>query len=163
MNAPNKAFAAEKLYALIDASGIQRLTLFLELLDHLGSIQNMELLASNSYQAPLNTISEERILKVCRYVHDHFQEPIELKEIARLANMNPSSFCRFFKKSTGQTLFDYINDLRIGKACNLLLAQREKPIAQIAYEAGFNSQTLFNRTFMQSKAMTPSAFRRVIG
>ena len=153
--------AAVMLYNLIEAEGFDRFALCIKLLNYLGEEAEFELLASNAYNPPLNDITEERILKVCRYVHDHFMHPIKLGTIAELANMNPTSFCRFFKKSTGQTFFEYINDLRIGKACNLLLDKKVRSISEIAFNSGFNSQTLFNRIFLKKKGMTPSNFRNL--
>ena len=152
--------AANMLFQLIDAKGFERFTLFFSLLDFLGQISTYNLLASNAYLPPLNHTSEERILNVCRYIHDNFMHSIQLADIAKIANMNPTSFCRFFRKSTGQSLFEYINDLRVGKACNLLLDKRNFSISSIAYESGFKSQTLFNRIFFRKKNTTPSDFRK---
>lgn len=152
--------AADLLFQLIDADGFERFRLFLSLLDYLGQIPNFELLASNAYMPKLDHTTEERILNVCRYVHDHFMESIQLNTVAEIACMNPASFCRFFKKSTGESLFEYINDLRIGKACNLLMDKQNKSISYIAHQSGFTSQTLFNRIFMKKKGMTPTNFRK---
>ncbi len=145
---------------LINAKGFDRFELFFRLLNLLGASQDFELLASKAYVPPLNLAAEERILKVCRFVHDHFTGPVVLVEVARLANMKPTSFCRFFKKSTGQSLSEYIKDLRIAKACHLLLAETSMSISQVAFESGFQSQTLFNRVFIQKKGITPSSFRK---
>ena len=153
--------AAQLLYQLIDATGLDRLLLFLTLLDYLGSTSTLIPLASKAYLPTLNESTEERILNVCRYVHKKFTDPIKLETVAQIANMNPTSFCRFFKKSTGQTFSNYLNDLRIGKACNLLLDQRNFSIAEVAYQSGFNSQTLFNRIFFKKKQLTPRDFRKL--
>jgi len=151
--------ARSLLIQLIEAESVQKLTTFLELLHHLGSILDHPTLASKAYAPPQNRTTEDRILKVCRFVHDHFREQIRLDDVAKLANMNPTSFCRFFKKSTGQSLSDYINDLRIGKASNLLLDQRNLTVSEVAYQCGFNSQTLFNRLFKKKKQVNPTEFR----
>ena len=149
------------LYQLIDAAGFERLHLFLELLNYLGTMPTFVTLASKAYIPPLNDSAEERILNVCRYVHKEFTNPIQLKTVAQIANMNPTSFCRFFKKSTGQSFSNYLNDLRIGKACNLLLDDRNFSVSEIAFQSGFNSQTLFNRIFLKKKQITPSTFRKL--
>ena len=157
-----KERATSLLYQLIDAKGFERFSLFMSLLNFLGEEEEFTLLASNAYIPPLNNATEERILNVCRYVHNEFTNPIKLETIARIANMNPTSFCRFFRKSTGQSFSSYVNDLRIAKACNLLLDKRKLNISEIAYQSGFNSQTLFNRIFFKKKSMTPSTFRKKI-
>lgn len=153
--------AAEMLYDLIVAEGFERLSIFFTLLNYLGEEPNFKHPASYAYVAPLNNTTEERILKVCRYVHENFMNQIKLETAAQLANMNSSAFCRFFRKSTGQSFFEYTNELRIGKACNLLLDKNDLTISEIAFRSGFNSQTLFNRTFLKKKAMTPSQFRQI--
>ena len=158
----SSAKAAEVLYQLIDATGFERFSKFFSLLNYLGETTSFKQLASNAYIPPLNNTTEERILRVCRHVHENFMGAIKLETIAKIANMNPTSFCRFFRKSTGQTLSEYVNDLRIGKACNLLLDKRNLSISEIAYQSGFNSQTLFNRTFLEKKGMTPSGFKKVM-
>ena len=162
INENRKEQASLILYQLLEAEGFDRFSIFFKLLDFLGGVETYQPLASISYIPPLNSATEARILKVCTYVHEEFTQPIKLETIARLANMNPTSFCRFFRKSTGQSFSAYINDLRIGKACNLLLNQRNLSMSEIAYRSGFNSQTLFNRIFLKKKKMTPSAFRKVI-
>ena len=151
---------APYLFQLIEKTGFERFTIFFELLNLLGNCDEYELLASTSYTAPLNDKTEERILRVCRFIHEHFTEPLSLEQVAKIAHMNASAFCRFFKKNTGQSIFEYINDLRINKACNLLLAKKNLNISDIAYQAGFNSQTLFNRVFLRKRSMTPSEFRK---
>ena len=153
--------AANLLYQMIDAEGMERFGLFLTLLNLIGAAENFETLASMAYTPPLNNTTEERILDVCRHIHAHFMHPVRLETIAGIANMNTTSFCRFFKKSTGMSLSEYVNDLRIGKACNLLLDRRKLSMTEVAHQSGFNSQTQFNRLFQRKKQMTPSQFRQV--
>ncbi|MCI4667985.1 MAG: AraC family transcriptional regulator [Bacteroidia bacterium] len=155
--------ASKLLLEMLGAREFDRYRLFLTLLDYLGREQEFKLLASQAYITPLNHATEKRILDVCRFVHEQFMNPIKLDQVAQLASMNPTSFCRFFKKSTGQSLSDYINDLRIGKACNLLMDKRKLSMSDIAFLSGFQSQTLFNRIFLKKKGMTPSSFRKAMG
>ena len=152
---------SEMIYRMIDAEGFTRFSLLFELLNQIGASEEKNRLASNAYHAPLNNSSEVRIQRVCQYIHEQFMNPIKLETIAEIANMNATSFCRFFKKSTGHSFFEYMNDLRIGKACNLLLDSRNYSISEIAFRSGFKSQTLFNRIFLRKKNMTPSNFRKL--
>lgn len=152
--------AAQILLGMPDQDGFERFQSLLSLLHLLGKDEAPSLLASKGFTPSLQVKSEKRILTVCQYIHNHFTEPISLDKMAEMAHMNPASFCRFFKKMTGQTLIEYVNDLKIGKACNLLISDQNKSIADIAFIAGFNSQTLFNRKFLKKKGMTPGAFRK---
>jgi AraC-like DNA-binding protein/mannose-6-phosphate isomerase-like protein (cupin superfamily) len=149
----------DDLNALTDLEGFARLHQLMHILHRMSNAQQTQLLASKLYTPMLGQESEDRILNVCRYVHEHFTKPIRLKEIAQLANMNEAAFCRFFKKMTGQSLMHYVNDLRIGKACNMLM-QEDKTISEVAYISGFNSQTHFNRSFLKRKGIRPSEFQK---
>ena len=144
---------------MLDATGFERFHLLLSLLQRLGNSGEFHPLASQLYTPTIGKGSEERILNVCRYIHDHFTEPVELEMVAGIANMNASAFCRFFKKFTGKTLLEYVNDLRIGKACNMLMEEKLS-ISEIAFISGFNNLTHFNRSFLKRKGTTPSSYRK---
>ena len=150
----------ELMFDLVEAEGFEKFRLFVTLLDRLGQEDEFTQLASVAYSAPRNDSSENRLQQVCAYIHDNFTETIRLDDIATIANLNASSFCRFFKKSTGQTFSEYVTDLRIGKATNLLLAESTMSVSEIAFKCGFNSQTLFNRAFKRSRGTTPLAYRK---
>ena len=158
---PSLDQASTYLNQLLHTNGFERYQLFLSLMNYLGQQSQYTLLASPAYIPPSDTATKERITRVCQYIHSHYQESISLETLAQLTHMNPTSFCRFFRKSTGQTLSAYICDLRIGKACNLLLENAEMNIADIGFISGFPSQTLFNRTFRKKKGMTPRDFRKL--
>jgi AraC-like DNA-binding protein len=102
-----------------------------------------------------------RINKVCLYIQNNFYTKISLKEVADLIFLTESNFCKFFKKATGKTYSDYLNELRINEACRLLV-QTEKSINQISFECGFESLSYFNRVFLSKKEMTPSKYRKSI-
>ena len=61
---------------------------------------------------------------------------------------------------TGKTFSDYVNDIRIAKVCNDLLAT-DKQIATIAFENGFETLTYFNRIFLNKKNIRPSNYRKI--
>jgi AraC-like DNA-binding protein len=89
----------------------------------------------------------------------HFHEAINLKQVADLIYMSESNFCKFFKKATGTTFSDYVNDLRITEACHMLL-YTDETISHIANACGFESLSYFNRVFLKKKKHTPSEFRK---
>lgn len=154
------AEAGPLLEGLTEQDGLIGLQTLLALFRALSEDDKTQLLASSGYRPTLNEMTEDRLRRVCQYLHDHFTEVVRLDTLASLANMNNSAFCRFFSRTTGQTVTDYLNDLRIGKACNLLINEPTFTISQVAHTAGYGSQTLFNRCFRKKKGLTPSAFRR---
>jgi AraC-like DNA-binding protein len=59
--------------------------------------------------------------------------------VANQIYLTESNFCKFFKKATGKTYSDYLNEIRINEATRLLL-QTDKTISQISFECGFETQ-----------------------
>ena len=77
----------------------------------------------------------------------------------RELGMSESRFSRFFRRATGNTFTDFVNRLRINRACQLLM-ETDRYIANICYDVGFNNVANFNRRFLEIKGMTPREFRR---
>jgi len=73
--------------------------------------------------------------------------------------MGESAFSRFFSKSTGLTFTNYVNRLRVNRACQLLM-ERDSYVSSVCYAVGFNNVANFNRRFLEVKGMTPTQFRR---
>ena len=95
---------------------------------------------------------------VSQLTHDVAQ-PITLADVATQVGMTESRFSRFFRKATGNTFVDFVNRVRINRACQLLM-ESDRYITHICYEVGFNNVANFNRRFLEIKGMTPSEFRR---
>lgn len=100
----------------------------------------------------------KRLEDVFSYTLSNYQRPITIDEIADIANMNKSSFCRYFKQHTRKSYIDFLNEYRIQKAC-VLLANPDKSIANVAFEIGFTNLSNFNRQFKRLKGVTPREFR----
>ena len=79
--------------------------------------------------------------------------------LARRASLSVAAFSRFFKLRTGKTLPQYVNELRIGRACRLLADERLK-VTQVALECGFTNLANFNRRFRDITRLTPREYRR---
>ena len=150
---------AGKMLAIRKAAGLQRIQEFLSILDLLARTKEYRLLAGEGFLETSAGWRDERISRACRYVFDHLGDSLSLKDIARAASMSPGSFCRFFRKMTGQTLFSFINRIRIGHACALLI-DGALNISEAGYASGFNNLSNFNRRFRQIKGMNPRQFRR---
>jgi AraC-like DNA-binding protein len=73
--------------------------------------------------------------------------------------MSESYFSRFFRKATGNRFSDFVNRIRISKACELL-AHSDQYITTICYDVGFNNVANFNRRFFDHKQVTPSDYRK---
>jgi len=103
-------------------------------------------------------IYSQKTQLVLNYLSDHYLENIHIKDIAQQFGLSKTGFCNFFKAQTGITFTNYLNTLRISKACELLMIT-DKNITEIAYEIGYENLAYFNRRFKYIKGTTPTAFR----
>lgn len=101
----------------------------------------------------------ERLNRVMAYLMEHFTEPVSLAAVADLASMNPAAFCRYFRTQTGQTLTQFVTDLRLRYACELL-TKRDDPVALVSEQVGFGNVSHFVQLFRKARHQTPAAFRR---
>ena len=84
--------------------------------------------------------------------------PLLASTAAAELGMSESRFSRFFRRATGNTFTDFVNLVRVNRACQLLM-ETDRQVTRICYEVGFNNVANFNRRFREIKGMTPSEFR----
>jgi AraC-like DNA-binding protein len=148
---------ADEIKRLPDTKGVEKITGLISILQKLTE-QKPKKLTSEYFNAVRGRENEKRINVICRYVQKHSSENIELERAAELVHLSRSAFCKFFKRVTGKTFTDYVNDIRIGNACQLLI-ESDKLVSEIAYEIGFQNLAYFNRVFIKKKQATPRQFR----
>ena len=144
--------------ALPSKTGIDKISVFLQIL-HLLSTLESRTLASSFYQPLKGAENEKRINTVCQYIQKHSTEPLTIQRAASIIHLTPSAFCKFFKRITGKTFSDYVNDIRIANVCRDLIAT-DKQVSTIAFENGFDTLTYFNRIFLKKKGIKPSNYRK---
>ena len=147
-----------KIIEITETNGVDRILKLISILDILSKKQ-IKLIAPNTFHNVVSKKSEVRINKVCLFIQNNFQNKIYLKEVADLIYLTESNFCKFFKKATGKTYSDYVNEIRINEASRLLI-QSDKTISQISFECGFETLSYFNRVFLNKKGITPSVYRK---
>lgn len=143
---------------LVDHTGSKRVILLLQILEELSATGEYGLLSSAGYWDNLNDNDATRMSSIYEYIIENFTGEIVLDEIAIQAHISPSAFCRYFKARTKRTLKEFVNDLRINYACQLL-EENQHSITQICFEAGFNNISNFNRRFKEIKGITPQQYR----
>lgn len=94
------------------------------------------------------------------YIYGHYREKIYLNDIADTLGISSSYLSRLFKKETGISLQDFINDVRVEKAVNLLVYSEES-LAKIAEYVNFPTQSYFGKMFKQKLQMTPKQYREL--
>ncbi|MDF7825384.1 AraC family transcriptional regulator [Pontiellaceae bacterium B12227] len=97
--------------------------------------------------------------KTLNHIHDHFEEPLSLQDMAAMSGASETYFCRLFKHETGMTFLNYVNSLRIEQACVLLRDTCDNAL-DICYQVGFNDYTHFGRQFKKNTGMSPADFRK---
>ncbi|OEF27751.1 AraC family transcriptional regulator [Vibrio rumoiensis] len=148
----------ESFTSLAEASVRERLIILLSILDALLE-QPMEMLASYHFQTDVVDNDHQDVLNHILFdVHQNFSQLLTLEMMASRANMSVSTFVRFFKRHMKQSFNQYLTQIRLGHACQLLI-RSQKPITFIAEESGFHNQSNFNRLFKKYKGMTPAKFR----
>jgi YesN/AraC family two-component response regulator len=157
-NAGNTHEIKKLIIELPAKNGMEKMTHFLLILDALSKLKS-NALASSYYQPLKGVENEKRINTVCQYIQKHSTEILTIHTAASLIHLTPSAFCKFFKRITGKTFSDYVNDIRIANVCKDLLAT-DKQVAEIAYENGFETLTYFNRVFLKKKGIKPSNYRK---
>jgi len=150
---------SEKLLAIVNADGIDRLIIFLEILKALGSRKEMQPLTKPIIQRNIKSYDGNRLNKVIEFTFNEFQRSITLKEVSALANLTPEAFCKYFKTRTRKTYINFLNEIRINHACRLLT--EDKSIAAICYDCGFTNVSNFNRIFKKIKQVSPGEWRKV--
>ena len=151
------ALMLQKMYA---EKGLKRYLLLIELLNFLGQTEFLPI-ASPGYANALNNHIEDRMVKVYEFSTLSYNRKISLNEVAAVAGMNATAFCRYFRKKAGKTFAEFINELRISYACKLL-RHGNQTIEFVCFETGFNNISNFNRQFKAKIGKTPSLYREFV-
>jgi AraC-like DNA-binding protein len=144
---------------LARATGLQRVILLLSILDQVSRSRDMHPLSSAKFLPELQAGDQDRMSRVLGHIHARLMDDIARDEVAARAGLSPGAFSRFFKTRTGKTLPQYVNELRIGRACSRL-AETDSKISDIALDCGFDNLSGFNRQFARVMGMTPKHYRR---
>jgi len=154
-----REIVAEKMRRLPDATGLERITALLSILAALARSKELRPIASPGFLPVLESTDQDRMQRVCNYINSHLTETIDRARVAREAHLSEGACSRFFKLRTGKTLPQYVNELRVGRACRML-AEEEGKITGIALECGFTNLANFNRRFREITRLTPRDYRR---
>lgn len=137
--------------------GITRINILFSILQSIADSSNQEYLSSQAFLDSIHENTDNKMYWVYKFIMDNFRERICQEQLAKDLNMTTSSFSRFFKKRTHKSFVNYVNEIRIGYACKLLLFD-DQNISGAAYESGFENISNFNKQFLKIKGCTPSAY-----
>ena len=144
---------------LIELNGFKSILQLLKIIDFISTTKEYQLLASPGYTNTLRQADTERMYTVYAYVMQHFKQKIALTDLAKLTNMTPTSFSRYFKVHANKSFSQFMSEIRIGHACKLLIEKRMN-VSQACYESGFQTLSNFNKQFKAIMHRTPMEFKK---
>ena len=139
--------------------GMQRFAAFCDFLADLAQCTDYRLLSNVQMQGEDDDTALEQINAIVDRIAGDASKPLSAGDVAAELGMSESRFSRFFRRATGNTFTDFVNRLRITRACQLLM-ETDRYISNVCYDCGFNNVANFNRRFLEIKGMTPKEFRR---
>jgi len=110
------------------------------------------------YQAKSNIYRKE-VLRITEILQENVENKITLDRLAQEVNMNVNYLCRVFKQDTGRSIVQYMNELKINKAIELLKLPDTR-IKEVASQVGIDDPFYFNRVFKKIVGLSPSDFRK---
>jgi AraC-like DNA-binding protein len=149
----------EKLKSMLKMDTSESAITLLYLLDYMSKLPNLQVLSSPTFNDDYEIKESNRMGAVHQYVLENCKNNIDLNHVASIACLSPSAFCRYFKKYTRKTFSEFIIDLRINYACQLI-KKNKLNITQISLDSGFNNISYFNRKFKEVLKMTPLEYHR---
>lgn len=148
----------EKIVALQHKTALQKIAGLLEIFDILSNSTEIMTIADFFFEHQYNQSETARFQKIFSYLIENFKEEITLEQIANIADLSPTSFCRYFKNITKKTFVEVLIEFRLQYACQLL-NKTDLPIQQVAFESGFGDVPYFNKLFKKHKNLTPKEWR----
>lgn len=148
----------ERLYNLDKEEGITQYLELLSILASLAESEEYELLHPTVYKNKFTEKEQSRLRKIHEYIDKHYQQKIKLEEVASISNLSKEAFCRYFKKNTGSTFVDFLNQYRVTQAKRILMSG--KTVSDACFSCGFESLSYFNRVFKKLTDQKPSFFRK---
>ncbi|GAA4268659.1 AraC family transcriptional regulator [Hyunsoonleella aestuarii] len=157
-----KKIIGPKIDNLTEYAGLERVLKFLEILNFLSHTDDYSLLNADGFAFEADAQDSAKIATIIKHVNTNFQSHISLDEIADKVSMTVPAFCRYFKKATGKTFTQVVNEYRVVHATKLLSEESQMSITDICFECGFNNFSHFNKTFNEITGKSASNYRKEI-
>lgn len=139
---------------------------FKSLMQHISSCKNpvdsamtLGFLLQKLSHCTADTSYDNRISMIIKYINQNFATIASIEQIADHLHISKHYLCRLFKNSTGVTLIDYINTIRVKNACDFL-ENSDKDILEISELCGFNSSAYFSNVFKKMMQESPLQYRK---
>ncbi|TFF38907.1 AraC family transcriptional regulator [Mucilaginibacter psychrotolerans] len=155
----NQQAIGELVEKILSADGARKIILLMEALLAIGDCKDVVQLASLGFSHNFQEPEKDRIHDIYNYSIANFRKKISLEEIAAIANISPKSFCKYFKLRSRKTYSRFINEIRIGHACKLLIEDKLH-VKEICYQSGFYNFASFHKYFKQITGKSPLTYQK---
>lgn len=152
----------EHLKKIIEIAVKREYTYELLIKAHLYAVFSLLLRHAKSESVQDLTYRYDRLKDVIQYIQLNYSRQIHISELSKIAGMSEGHFCRYFKKIVAKTPIEYLNYVRVARACDLL-RNTDRKILDIAMEVGFNNFSYFIDRFKKYMKITPAEYRRKYG
>jgi AraC-like DNA-binding protein len=105
----------------------------------------------------LNLETNNPVYKAVKYMHENCMSPISISQISSDLNMSDANFCQYFKKITGVTPKEYLTNLKLSKAKDMI---RNASVTETAFELGYENISHFIALFKNKYGITPKQYKK---
>ena len=160
IDVPLMVEAMEQLFRELNTPGFSS-DLMVESLGHVLLIEIGRYLKSKAIEAPtqVKRLSPRHLERLQEYIEQSCAQRLSIRDMAKACDLSGEYLRHAFKGSVGQSLSDYVSEIRIGRAKSLL-AERKRSLKQIAHLVGFASAKSFSSAFRRVTGMTPKAYQK---
>lgn len=117
------------------------------------------LIGKNTAPSNYDIVPTQEVSYIKDYIDTHFTQSIDIKALSEQVYLSPNYLRKKFSETYGTTIQKYIIDMRLGMVKKLLLTTN-KPLSEIAYCSGFNSQSHMNVMFRSVFGLTPLEYKK---
>lgn len=150
-------YVRNQLYQMQHDSPPQRLMRLLDVLIVLSNCKRLTNVLTREFTVN-NKKDAARIDLVFQYIMKNFRNQIYVEEIASKLNMSIGAFSRYFRHHTRKTFSNYVTEIRISHACQMLIEDMHS-VSEIGYHTGFENQSNFYRHFKRFTGVTPKEYK----
>ena len=148
----------EEIYTLyFEANALADVYVYMKILSFLTRIKEYQL---SKFRSDDSEKYSETIHRIFGYIEQNYMYDITLEDLAGIAGYSSCHFSRIFKKYSGTTFINFLNNRRIS-AAELLLLEENASVTDASARVGFSSLTTFNRVFKEINGCTPSEFKKL--
>ncbi len=147
----------EEIFKKMSTENIFRKTMYKKMTDIYLMEFFIELIRISEFGKKHHSKSKQEINNICRIMHEEYRNPRNVSQYAKMCHLSVSRFHHIFKECTDKSPIEYINDIRIKRAKELL-SNTNLSMSEIAEISGFCNQNYFSRVFKKSVGISPKRF-----